>query len=167
MNEQLNNRKVKRLNIYLTYTDKKKLTELKNKYHLSYSTIASIIAKEMYNNGITPVETLCDHYFYEDDKSSKTCIKPKFSNELERQSYIQQIGKMTMYYTNVIKLFIRNELNKHTPWEQKQIDRITSRIYNEMQNTFDPNWDGNEFNRRMPKIIKANKEYYKKLLELD
>ena len=34
-----------RLNIYLTYEDKKKLNEIKFKYQLSYSTIARLIGE--------------------------------------------------------------------------------------------------------------------------
>ena len=40
-------------------------------------------------------------------------------------------------------------------------------IYKDFQNTIDDNWDGNKFQRLMPKLIKQNREYYKKLLEVE
>lgn len=156
-----NKLKVNRINVYLNGIDRKILNEIRDKYHLSYSTIANIIMdKIVYGNN---ARILSDHYIYEKDNSTKTSIKPRHAS---KETYFGS-GEwpITMMFTNGIKLFTRNEMTKYLGIDEKEQAKIKSQIYNEFQNTYDPNWNGNEWNRRIPKLIKANKEYYKKLLE--
>lgn len=152
------NKKVNRINIYLSYQDKQVLNEIRDKYHLSYSTIINIIFNHI---AVGHLPLWMDHYYYEDDKSTKTSVKPRAMTE---DSYYKQLP-MTMILTNVIKAFTRKEIQKLTGWKDKDIQKKNSQIYNEFQNTYDPNWNGNEWQRRMPRLIKQNKDYYKKLLE--
>lgn len=156
-----NKSKIKRLNIYLTPQDRKKLNEIKFKYHLSYSTIANIILIPML---VVMGKEYTNKYIYQKDEGSqKTSIKPRQDNY------------STIVYTNALKLFCRNEYRKFlqdhnerklTEKEQEKLYQdINNQIYKLFQDTYDPNWDGNELQRRMPKLIKANRQYYKKLLE--
>lgn len=151
--------KVKRINIYLTYQERKELNEIKYKYHLSYSTIIDIIANEVWNESQYYICNLLDHYIYEDEKSYKTCIKPK------QTSYNEMVKQPTLYLTNVIKCFLKNSFVEKVGMKQDTWNKKKSRIYNNFQNTYDPNWDGNEWNKKFPKYIKQHKEYVKKVLE--
>ena len=48
-------------------------------------------------------------------------------------------------------------------------DKNYSKFQKELEKAFkeekDPNWNGNEWQRRLPRLIKQNRDYYKKLLD--
>ena len=56
-------------------------------------------------------------------------------------------------------------INKYL--SEKKLTKLDKDIHKLFTTTKDPNWNGNEWNRQLPKWIKQNKEYYKKLLEQD
>ncbi len=148
-----------RLNIYLTYEDKKKLNEIKFKYQLSYSTIARLLGEciDSYANN-TP-KLLNERYLFTEDKGqTKTSIKPR-----KRIGYENFVKTPTIYYTNAIKLYTREKLREY------MTDKNYSKFQKELEKAFkeekDPNWNGNEWQRRIPRLIRQNKEYYKKILE--
>ena len=140
---------MKKINIYITAKEKKKLEELKWKYHVSYSTIANICFDVLVKNIVK-----YDKYLYT-EKGYKTSIKPRVEFEGFTTSIV---------YTNAIKMFLNNEIAKYT---EDKTGLYKSKIINELDNTFEENWNGNYFNRLMPKLLKKNKEYYKKVLEVD
>lgn len=143
-----------RVNINLTKEDHKVLTELKEKYRLSYSTICNILT-----NRIGLLINRDNYIFHDGTKASKTSIKPR--NKVNAK-----------LITNCVKLFTRKELKNYLltnlkgskDENLKVYEKLMNGIYDEFLNTYDPNWDGNKYQRLMPKLIKQNKEYYKKLL---
>ena len=147
-------KKTRRINVNLTALDHKKLHEIKEKYHLSYSTIANILIN--WYAFIVPK----DEYIYKDnDKERKTSIKP-------RTPSTQKV------YTNVIKLFTRNGLRDYIlkqegkPEDKQKIyDKIMDGIYKQFKETYDENWNGNQQTRSFAKFIKKNPEYVKRLLD--
>ena len=141
---------MKVVNIYLTKQDKKKLDELKWRYHVSYSTIANICAM-----CLVKYIGKKDEYLYT-DKGYKTSIKPRIEFEGINTSKL---------YTNALKMYLNKEIKKYTSEEINKI--VTSKIANELQDTWEENWNGNYFNRLMPKLIRKNKQYYKKILEVE
>lgn len=151
-----NRKKTKRVNINLTYEDKKELEKLRIEKKLSYSTIANIITKWLIG-WIHP-----EGYIYKDLNEKKTSIKP-------RNSYKSQD------ITNCLKLFLRKDLKKYIlenlegneKTKLKLYNSLNNKIYDEMKDTYDPNWDGNEWHRKVPKILKQNPDYYKKLLGIE
>lgn len=157
-----NQNKIHRLNIYLTWQDKKILNEIRDKYHISYSAIAKVIVFNLMTNskGIW-----LDHYYHEDTNSTKTSIKPRCMND-EMKQYLQELkrGGTSMLFTNCIKAFTRKEIGKLTGWPEKEVQRRTSQIYNQFQQEYDPNWNGNAFAHQIAKFIKNNPGYTKKLL---
>lgn len=147
----MNYKKSYHFNIYLSARDYKALNDIKNKYHLSYSTITYIVLKNL--NGWFNNET---EYRYKEPNSRKTHIK------IRNDDYISHDLK-AMYVDNILKMFLRGELRQNM--NEGIYLSANNMIYNEFQNTYDENWDGNQFNRRMAKWIKHNREYAKKVLE--
>jgi hypothetical protein len=155
--------KKKIINIYLSTKDKKALDEIKYKYHLSYSTIVNTITRPIY---IYLREQLEDTDMYKNDREIakkdkeiniehyyKTSIKPR------------EQDKPNVCYENATKMFIRKEMDKYI--KEPELTKIRNMIYNEFQNTYEENWEGNKWHRLLPKMIKQNPEYYKKLLGVD
>lgn len=152
-------KRTERINIYIEMKDKKKLDEIKYKYHLSYSTIANIIVYNYIHMDIATetfnYKTLQEKYIY-GKKGTKTSIKPKTS--------YAEITKKSILFTNCLKIFIENDLEKYLSNEKKR-EKARNRIYADFQNRYEENWDGNRFQRIMPRIIKQNRQYYKRILE--
>lgn len=168
------NTKIHRLNIYLTNQDRKILNEIKEKYHISYSTIAKVLFSVLWKGTVRQEDNntfivWCDHYLYKDDKSTKTSIKPRLENiDQCLKSFLNGTnGGATLTFTNMIKAFTRKELGKWTGWDEKEVNKRTSQIYNQFQQEYDPNWNGNEFIHRTVKIFKNNPSYWRKILGED
>lgn len=159
MQHEQNKTKVNRINVYLNSQDRKVLNEIKDKYHISYSTIANIIITTYINNYADIVKKIKKNYLYEEDNSSKTSIKPRISKYWGKDESLP----ITKVFTNGIKIFTRNGFKEVLKIEDKEISKIKSKIYNEFQNTYDPNWDGNSFTRRAIKVFKNNKDYIKRI----
>ena len=66
-------------------------------------------------------------------------------------------------YTNCLKMFLKKDLKNH--YETKKANKLYNRIHETMTKEYDPNWNGNEWQRRMPRLLKQNREYYKRILE--
>lgn len=143
---------MKRINIYIDNKDKKRLNELKNKYHLSYSTIVNIIAEKYYMILSTKLQ---DCYLYGKENTYKTSIKPRGQERYEHPSFL---------YTNATRIFTKNELSEYVQ-DKTLIQKVNNFIYEEFDKTWDENWDGNHLQRSMPKIIKQNREYYRRILD--
>lgn len=147
-------KKTIRLNIYLTGLDRKKMMQTKEKYHLSWSTIANILAEHTFMAMARKGIDIRNHYLYEDNNSMKTSIKPR-----------NEYNYTAMTYTNAVKLFTRDDYKKYL--EQEEANKLKSKIYNLFQNTYDENWNGNQLSRFIPKFFKQNKTYSKKLLGIE
>lgn len=146
-----------RINIYLTNDEKKQLSKLKNTYYLSFSTIANILAT--YMKPILDKHELINKY--EEDRR----IERKLGNiQIVKKTSIKPKNKTwtSQELTYSIRIYLNGAYKK---WEKETARDITNKIHAEFQNTHDPNWNGNEWQRRMPRLLKQNKEYYKKLLE--
>lgn len=150
--------KAKRLNVYLTPIDYKELNQIKEKYKLSFSTIGNILGEELHLINIPT-----DKRLFKDENEKKTSLKPRNKSlkaiELE----------------NAIKLFTRKKLKhyildnlKGTEEEKLKIySKIQDQIYKLFNETYDENYDGNKWNRIIPKFIKHNPKYTKRLLGIE
>lgn len=141
----------KRITIYIKPENKRRLDEIKYKYHLSYSTIINILAKEYFKY---LGQGIMEHY-YDDKKGLKTSIKPNTEKFFTKNQSI--------LYTNAVTLFCTKMLDNMLDKSKKQ--KLNTEIYNEFQNTYEENWDGNRFQRIMPRMLKQNRDYYKRILE--
>ena len=140
-----------RINIYLEKNERCKLDKIKNRYHLSYSTISRIIVEWYYK--LIP-EQLEECYIY-GKKGYKTSIKPRHTG--------MQINKPSFVYTNALKIFLNKDMKKYV--SQDMYDKVQNHIYQSFENEWDADWNGSYMNRMIPKFIKNNKEYVKKILE--
>lgn len=148
-----------RLNIYLTYEDKQILNQIKYKYQLSYSTIARLIAENLIN--VAGTVQLDGIYMYPNDKGqTKTSIKPRKFIGFEAI-----VKHPTIFYTNVIKVYTRSDVEKRLFLKETKYKKFLKELEKSFKEEKDPNWNGNEWQRRLPKLIKQNREYYKKILE--
>lgn len=151
-----------RLNIYLTNEDKQILNQIKYKYQLSYSTIARLIGENLLSV-INDVKELDAFYMYPNDKGqTKTSIKPR-----KFKGFEVWVIHPTIFYTNVIKLFTRNNVEKKLFLKESKYKKFQKDLEKAFKEEKDPNWNGNEWQRRMPRLIKQNKPYYRKLLDLE
>ena len=85
----------------------------------------------------------------------------------EMKKYYEEMKKAgaTILFTNCIKAFCRKEIGKWTGWPEKEVQKRNSQIYNQFQQEYDPNWNGNAFAHQFAKFVKQNPEYTKKLLK--
>lgn len=161
MNKEL---RVNRVNIYINHEDKKKLVDLKNKYHLSFSTIIDIIGQH-YNTIPKEKINLVDKPIYNKDGSFKTSVKPKYYGiEMRKKAWTMNLST---FLTNTTKLFLRNGLRDFSSLTNQEISKLHAQIHNSMRDTWDENWDGNDFCKKLPRFIKQNPKYTKKLLGLE
>lgn len=152
---KLSRTKTKRINIYLTKEERKSLTQTKYYYHLSISTIANIIV-----DNLDEFKKYEQVFIYNDAKrDSQTSIKPRIpgSNIL--------IKNPLYLYTNVLKLWVNKDYVKKGFMTEKQFHKFYKAVIHEFETRKEDNWDGNEWNRKLPRHLKRNKEYYKKILE--
>lgn len=149
-------KKTIRINVYLTDDDKKYLNGIKYKYQLSYSTIANILVICLL--GKTDEDISKEYIYTNDVNSKKTSIKPRTLGII--------CDRKTILFTNAIKLFARNELvSKGVIENNKKLKQLQENVLKSFKETKDPNWNGNEWQRRMPKLLKQNREYYKRILD--
>ena len=140
------------VNIYLTREDKRKLNEIKYRYHLSYSTIANILV----NHLCMPCKLdLIYKYIYEETEKIKTHIEPRNNKDHQFGRYV---------YTNAIKIYLKQDLKKYIN-DDRKIQSINGKIQREFETTIEDNWDGNRFNRNMVRWLKRNKDYAQEILD--
>lgn len=101
--------KTKTINIYITEEHKHILNmEYKNKYHVSLSTLAEKLFLAIYLTKTTTIEQLnflLKDYIYK--TKNKTSIKPRQTNLVRFKE-----NKETIFYSNVLTLLAKNELDK-------------------------------------------------------
>lgn len=157
----------KKLYVYISSEDKKKIDEVKNKYQLSLSAIVDIlilitlqILKMDINEEMLNKFTKTHMY----PLTNKTSIQmPK---NYKKNLNFDEVDK-TRFANNCLNAWIKKDITKfiqhkdllngkHGYWNQ---------IQNTMQKTYDPRWDYNQNLRKQVRIVKKNKEYFKKILE--
>lgn len=144
-----------RINIYLTPLEQKELSRLKYQYHLSFSTICNIIVK---HTTCTAKIIEVQEYRYK-EIGNKTSIKPKY----EQNAYwLDSSYNKSKLYSNCVKRYLRHD---YKDLDEKTKTKLLNKILNELKETYDAHWDGNEWNRKLPRYLKEHKEYYKKVLE--
>lgn len=147
----------KRVNVYLTKEERKQLTNTKYYYHISLSTIANILVDNLNIEDFKKYEQVL---IYENAKRNcQTSIKPRIPGQ-------KILIKNSLYlYTNILKLWIHNDFIKKGFMTEKQFHKYYKNVLHEFETRKEDNWDGNEWNRKLPRHLKRNKEYYKRILE--
>lgn len=134
--EQLESGKKSKINIFLTQEEHKKLIDIKNKYHISISTIVSIICQEYSILQLVIDKASQGRILKQEKGNRKTSIKPVKMFE----------DKKAVFYENLIHIFCNEDVKNMYP--QKIYEKNKNNIYNRFEITQDPMYDYNEFIRK-------------------
>lgn len=158
--ERRKNVKMKSINVFLNKEERKQIDLIKNKYQLSLTTIANILAYETLHlfMQIGKKEQLTKEYIYKNEKNTKTSIKKPKNSELT----INMVdGKSpSRIYTNAIKLYLKKEINKYCN-DAKLKQDYYNKINKKFTTTKDEFYNYNQFIRTQRRYLRENKEYLK------
>ena len=149
------------INIYTSKDQRKLIDKLKVKYQLSLTTIVDILVfvttKYMESN-TEKFEELTNKYVYK--KGGKTSIKkPKIFKTLKWNNV-----KENRFATNVLLIYIKKDIAN---WLKNKDD--VTKYYNlcneKMTKTEDQFWNYNQHIRMQRRMLRENKEYFKRELE--
>lgn len=166
----------KTINIYLNTEERKQLDNLKVKYRVSLTTIADVVTKITFKyflqneeklEGNDKLKKLFKEYLY--IKGRKTSIKePKGYKKEEGGQYItgntyaQNVSK-SRFVTNCLVIYIKKEIKKHI--REELAEHYWNDINKELTNRKDEFWNYNDHIRLQRRMLRENKEYFKKALE--
>ena len=99
-------------------------------------------------------------YIYKNGK--KTSIKtPKM---FEKDSLFEKQKYKSRYTTNVIKIYLKKDIKKYVN-DPKLIEQYWNECNEKMTKTYDEFWDYNKHIRYQRRMIRENKEYFRKALD--
>ena len=142
----------KRVNVYVLTQDRNEIQEIRNKYHVSLSTLADEVAnKYMFYE---PIKAKMDNYLFKGGQ--KLSIKPKNDVHIFKDNH-------SKIYSNCLYIFI-NRLDKELLMEAdyKKVREAINKALQTKKETF---WQYNETIRNQRRSMKENKEYWKRTLE--
>ena len=147
------------INIYTSKDQRKEIDKIKVKYQLSLTTIVDILVFTTTKllKSTEKLEELTSKYVYK--KGGKTSIKkPKIFRELKWQNI-----KENRFATNVLMIYLHKDISK---WlEKEDITKYYNMCNEKMTKTTDEFWNYNQHIRMQRRMLRENKEYFKKELE--
>lgn len=159
---------MKTINIYLTKQNKTKADKLRIKYKVSLSTIASIVSFSLlkyinlYNQN--ELEKLKTEYIVSKQASTtyKTSIKPR---NFTKGSYLGDMleTNRNCFVSNALLIYLEGLIKNYL--NPQQSNKYYAEIDKNLQETFDTYWDYNANIRNQRRMMRQNKEYWKKVLE--
>lgn len=154
---------MKTINIYITPDVKKKIEKVRAKYKVSLSTLVGIVSYELINalshsNQVEKIQELQEKYLIKNGK--QTSCKPRdvlkdYPNEL--------INNKNCFCTNALYIYIEHQIT--TLINQEQANKYYAKIDKKLNEAYDIYWDYNCSIRNQRRMIRQNKEYWKKALE--
>lgn len=155
----------KTINIYLNKDERKKIDNLKVKYQLSLTTITDIlvmVTTKIFNQleDKTKLEELMTKYLYK--RGKKTSIKTP--SLFKKDSIFEKQKHKSRYTTNVIMIYLNRDIKKYVD-NEKLVNQYWNETNNKMTTTKDEFWHYNEHIRYQRRMLRENKEYFKKELE--
>lgn len=155
----------KTINVYLNKDDRKKIDNLKVKYQLSLTTITDIlvmVTTKIFNQleDKTKLEKLMTKYLYK--RGKKTSIKTP--SLFKKDSIFEKQEHKSRYTTNVIMIYLNRDIKKYVD-DEKLVNQYWNETNNKMTTTKDEFWHYNEHIRYQRRMLRENKEYFKKELE--
>ena len=139
----------RRVNVFLSREEYKRLEDIKYKYRLSISIIAQIIALNYtFNDSLGKV---CgNEQLYNTKNSKKTCLK--LDQKFKRNDADITKGK---FFNNALIIFVNKQESQYI--NVKDAEKIRNQIYNTFSNTIDPFWEYNNY-RRYYEITKKREQ---------
>lgn len=154
----------KTINIYLNNQERKLVDNLKNKYQLSLTTITDILVMctmkvFLMTNNKELVEHLKNEYLYTPGR--KTSIKqPKIFSDKELFGKEQFKSR---FATNVIMIYIKKEIKNYV--SQELANKYWNECNSKLTTTKDTFWNYNQHIRLQRRMLRENKEYFRKALD--
>ena len=169
----------KTINIYLNSQERKLVDDLKVKYRLSLTTIVDVITKHTFkyflqyayeynNKNEEDLKRLYKEYIY--NKGKKTSIKePQIFKKENGGDYLvgneyakgQSKSKFT---TNCLIIYLNKDIKNYVKEEEMQ-KAYWNNINKELTTRKDDWWNYNDHIRYQRRMLRENKEYFKKALE--
>ena len=115
--------------------------------------------------GQDPFKTMTEKYIY-NEKGYRTSVKPKYYKDFIKsyEPVIKIKGWQSKLFTNLIKIWLKN--NEYRWIDEKDIiNKFRNMINSDLQKTYDQYWNYNEQIRNTRRMIKENKDYWKRALE--
>lgn len=155
-----------KINIYLNKEDRKKVDALKVKYQLSLTTIIDILMLETISifNKAENNEALLNRLFYDYmyNKGQKTSIT--LPRETCEQGILKEIKNKSRLATNVIKIYIEHDIKNYIN-DAKLIEKYYNECNTKLNKAIDNWWNYNQHLRYQRRMLRENKEYFRKALE--
>ena len=169
----------KTINIYLNSKERKLVDDLKVKYRLSLTTIVDVITKytfkyffqyavEKNNKNEEDLKRLYHEYLYL--KGRKTSIKEPqiFKKEnggiyLIGNEYAKGQSK-SRFVTNSLMIYLNKTIENYVK-DKEMVQAYWNNINKELLTRKDDFWDYNQYVRKQRRMLRENKEYFKKALE--
>lgn len=157
---------MKTINIYLTKQEQKQAKEIQLKYKVSLSTLVDKVCYATYHAikhyPIKETEKLTNEYI---GQGSKTSVKPRCL--LDQKEYLYQVfaneRNKNIFATNSLKIFLSKSYKQY--FDEKGLQEYYQKIDKELTKADDKNWNYNDQLRSMVRLVKNNKEYFKKFIE--
>lgn len=155
--------KMKTINIYLTSEEKNALNKIRAKYRVSLSTLTGKVCYWTYyciqHYGSTEILKSLQNEYISKTGNNKTSCKPRELNEVLGE----EIKNKNIYATNCLKIYVAHDIKKYC--NLKGVNKYFNEIDKALQNAYDVYWDYNNSIRNQRRMLKQNKEYWKKALE--
>lgn len=150
--------------VYITKEQKKKADKIRNKYKVSLSTLAGIVSYELANRLVKEkkedlLKQLQEKYIQEKG-NYKTSIKPR--EICGKDQYLNQlITNKNTYTSNALIIYLDGKIKNYID----DTDHYYSAIDKKLNEAYDIYWDYNCNIRNQRRMLRQNKEYWKKALE--
>ena len=155
---------MKTINIYITAKHKAELDRLRSKYKVSLSTLigklsfAFINSLNKYGDFNKTLEALSNSYLQKDN-TYKTSCKPRELNE----TLANTIKNKNCFASNLVYIYLEKQIKNYV--NDKGLTEFYMILDRELQKATDIYWDYNQQIRNTRRMLKQNKEYFKKALE--
>lgn len=154
---------MKTINIYIRKDKKEQIDKMKLRYQLSLTTIVDILVFETYKllndpKDNTLINKFKGNYIYL--KTAKTSIKePKVYSMLNMTH-----REKCIFATNVLECYMRKDFKQYIK-DQTKLNKYYCKCDRKMTDTYEENWNYNNFIRMQRRMLRANKDYFRKALE--
>lgn len=154
----------KTINVYLNNEDRKQIDNLKSKYQLSLTTITDILVMVtmkvfLQTNNEELIKRLTNEYLY--NRGKKTSIKePKIFND---KSIFAKEQHKSRFATNVIMIYLKKEIKNYV--NEQLASKYWKECNKKLTTTKDGFWNYNQHIRLQRRMLRENKDYFRKALD--
>ena len=156
---------MKTINIYITREQKQRLDRIRSKYKVSLSTLTGTVAYWLvyvllHDDRKETIKELQEKYI-QSTTTYKTSVKPREVLEVLGN----EITDKSKFTSNALVIYLEHKIQDYV--SKKYVDTYYAKIDKKLNETFDVYWDYNCSIRNQRRMIRQNKEYWKKALNED